>query len=162
MREQLGVRSYSAVAMGVGRLQRQLPHKPQLRKQLRAIGDISMSNVKIRPFAALPHPTLGVADPLWLLRSDLFGTQFSFRAGRKAGHPRRDQLPYRSCSELLPLLVRQRFAGHVSATHASQMLLASRSAPRQVRTPALSSRMAASSTAAKKRRSSLQKWLRNG
>ncbi len=38
VREQLGVGSYSAVAMQVGRLQRRLPHKPQLRKQLRAIG----------------------------------------------------------------------------------------------------------------------------
>jgi hypothetical protein len=37
VREQLGVGTYSAVAMQVGRLQRQLPHKPQLQKQLRAI-----------------------------------------------------------------------------------------------------------------------------
>jgi len=37
VREQLGVGSYSAVAMQIGRLQRQLPQNPQLRKQLRAI-----------------------------------------------------------------------------------------------------------------------------
>ena len=37
VREPLGVGSYSAVALQVGRLQRQLPHKPQLQKQLRAI-----------------------------------------------------------------------------------------------------------------------------
>ncbi len=38
VREQLGVGSYSAVAMQVGRLQRRLRHEAQLRKQLRAIG----------------------------------------------------------------------------------------------------------------------------
>lgn len=37
VREQLQARSYTAVAMQVGRLQRQLPHKPQLRKRLNAI-----------------------------------------------------------------------------------------------------------------------------
>jgi hypothetical protein len=37
VREQLGVGNYSAVAMQISRLQRQLPQNPQLRKQLRAI-----------------------------------------------------------------------------------------------------------------------------
>lgn len=37
VREQLQASSYVAVAMQVGRLQRQLPHQPQLRKRLRAI-----------------------------------------------------------------------------------------------------------------------------
>src|SRR5260221_1916064 len=37
VREQLQARSYTAVAMQVGRLQRQLPHQPKLRKRLRAI-----------------------------------------------------------------------------------------------------------------------------
>ena len=37
VREQLEVGSYSAVAMQISRLQRQLPQNPQLRKQLRAI-----------------------------------------------------------------------------------------------------------------------------
>jgi putative transposase len=38
VRERLQARSYTAVAMQVGRLQRQLPHRPQLRKRLIAIG----------------------------------------------------------------------------------------------------------------------------
>jgi putative transposase len=37
VRERLGAGSYSAVAMQIGRLQRQLPQNPQLRKQLRAV-----------------------------------------------------------------------------------------------------------------------------
>jgi hypothetical protein len=37
VREQLEARSYTAVAMQVGRLQRQLLHQPQLRKRLKAI-----------------------------------------------------------------------------------------------------------------------------
>jgi hypothetical protein len=37
VREQLQASSYVAVAMQVGRLQRQLPHQPQLRKRLSAI-----------------------------------------------------------------------------------------------------------------------------
>ena len=37
LREQLGAGTYSAVAMQVGRFQRQLSHKPQLRRQLNAI-----------------------------------------------------------------------------------------------------------------------------
>src|SRR6266403_4047996 len=37
VREQLQARSYTAVAMQVGRLQRQLPHRLKLRKRLRAI-----------------------------------------------------------------------------------------------------------------------------
>jgi hypothetical protein len=37
VREQLEATSYTAVAMQVGRLQRQLLHQPQLRKRLRAI-----------------------------------------------------------------------------------------------------------------------------
>jgi len=37
VREQLEARSYTAVAMQVGRLQRQILQQPQLRKRLRAI-----------------------------------------------------------------------------------------------------------------------------
>jgi hypothetical protein len=37
VRERLGAKSYSAVAMQIGRLQRKLPQNPQLRSQLRAI-----------------------------------------------------------------------------------------------------------------------------
>jgi chromosomal replication initiation ATPase DnaA len=37
VREQLQARSYTAVAMQVRRLQRQLPHQPQLRRRLKAI-----------------------------------------------------------------------------------------------------------------------------
>jgi hypothetical protein len=37
VREQLQARSYTAVAMQVGRLQRQLPHQPQLGRRLKAI-----------------------------------------------------------------------------------------------------------------------------
>jgi hypothetical protein len=37
VREQLQARSYTAVAMQVGRLQRQLPHQPKLRKRFHAI-----------------------------------------------------------------------------------------------------------------------------
>jgi hypothetical protein len=37
VREQLRAGSYAAVAMQVGRLQRQLPHQPQLRKRLTAV-----------------------------------------------------------------------------------------------------------------------------
>jgi hypothetical protein len=37
VREQLQARSYTAVAMQVGRLRRQLPHQPQLRNRLSAV-----------------------------------------------------------------------------------------------------------------------------
>jgi hypothetical protein len=37
VRERLGFGTYSKVAMQAGSLQRQLPHEPQLRKQLGAI-----------------------------------------------------------------------------------------------------------------------------
>ncbi len=37
VREHLQARSYTAVAMQVGRLQRLLPHQPKLRKRLGAI-----------------------------------------------------------------------------------------------------------------------------
>jgi hypothetical protein len=37
VREELQARSYTAVAMQVGRLQRQLLHQPQLRRRLKAI-----------------------------------------------------------------------------------------------------------------------------